>query len=75
MPLLSGGRLVGRVDSAREGQTLVARQISLTGAKHVPTAAKALRKAAEWVGCMYVRAERVLPETLAAPLAAALASA
>jgi uncharacterized protein YcaQ len=75
MPLLSGGRLVGRVDPAREGQTLVARQISLTGATHVPAAAKALREAAEWVGCTYVRAERVLPETLTAPLAAALASA
>ncbi|WP_406279067.1 winged helix DNA-binding domain-containing protein [Streptomyces sp. NBC_00191] len=75
MPLLSGGRLVGRVDPAREGQTLVARQISLADAKHVPAAAKALWEAAEWVGCTDVRAERVLPETLAAPLAAALASA
>ncbi|OIJ91598.1 winged helix-turn-helix domain-containing protein [Streptomyces monashensis] len=74
MPLLSGGRLVGRVDPAREGQTLVARQVSLTGAKHIPAAAKALREAAEWVGCTYVRAERVLPEALAAPFAAALAA-
>ncbi|MGW2126863.1 hypothetical protein ACWCW0_36450, partial [Streptomyces sp. NPDC001758] len=67
--------LVGRVDPAREGQTLVVRQISLADAKHVPAAAKALWEAAEWVGCTDVRAERVLPETLAAPLAAALASA
>ncbi|MFI1470984.1 hypothetical protein [Streptomyces wuyuanensis] len=51
------------------------RQISLADAKHVPAAAKALWEATEWVGCTDVRAERVLPETLAAPLAAALASA
>lgn len=75
MPLLTGGRLVGRVDPAREGQTLVARQISLAGAKHVPAAAKALREAAEWVGCTDVRAERVLPETLTTPLTTALATA
>ncbi|MFF7160860.1 winged helix-turn-helix domain-containing protein [Streptomyces sp. NPDC008086] len=74
MPLLAGGRLVGRVDPAREGRTLVARQISLAGATHVAAAAKALREAAEWVGCTHVRAERVLPEKLAAPLATALAS-
>ncbi|GGC56135.1 YcaQ family DNA glycosylase [Hoyosella rhizosphaerae] len=72
MPLLSRGRLVGRVDPAREGDTLVARQISLTGASHVPAAAKALREAADWVGCSNVRAERVLPEALSGPLAAAL---
>ena len=29
MPLLAGGRLLGRVDPAREGTTLVARQVSL----------------------------------------------
>ena len=29
MPLLAGGRLVGRVDPVRDGQTLVARQLSL----------------------------------------------
>ncbi|WP_331724861.1 winged helix DNA-binding domain-containing protein (plasmid) [Streptomyces sp. NBC_00111] len=74
MPLLAGGRLVGRVDPAREGRTLVARQISLADAKHVPAAAKALREAAEWVGCTHVRAERVSPGELAPPLAAALAA-
>ena len=29
MPVLAGGRLIGRVDPAREGSTLVARQVSL----------------------------------------------
>lgn len=74
MPLLSNGRLVGRVDPAREGKTMVARQISLASIKYVPAAAKALREAAEWVGCTDVRTERVLPDILTAPLAAALAS-
>ncbi|MFC7644910.1 DNA glycosylase AlkZ-like family protein [Streptosporangium lutulentum] len=44
MPVLAGGRLIGRVDPAREGSTLVARQVSLeaasTGARvpsHWPT--------------------------------------
>src|SRR6266446_5868215 len=32
MPLLAGGRLVGRVDPGRNGQTLVARYVSLDGA-------------------------------------------
>lgn len=73
MPLLAGGRLVGRVDPAREGGTLIARQISLAGPKHVEAAADALREAAGWVGCDAIRVERVLPETLAAPLRAAVA--
>src|SRR5215470_4728171 len=51
MPLLAGGRLVGRVDPVRQGQTLVARQLSLTSASAVTAMARALREAAEWVGC------------------------
>ncbi|MGK5638887.1 winged helix-turn-helix domain-containing protein [Streptomyces sp. URMC 126] len=58
MPLLAGGRLVGRVDPAREGRTLVARQVSLAGAGAVAPMARALREAAEWVGCTDVRVER-----------------
>ncbi|BBA97676.1 hypothetical protein RVR_3530 [Actinacidiphila reveromycinica] len=72
MPLLSGGRLIGRVDPAREGRTLVARQVTLDGPKAVQPAADALAEAATWVGCTQVRAERVLPESLRAPLTAAL---
>ncbi|RFU40099.1 winged helix-turn-helix domain-containing protein [Actinomadura logoneensis] len=71
MPLLAGGRLVGRVDPAREGTTLVARQVSLEpgltrsavrlreGAEALRTA---LRNAAEWVGCDAIRVERADPE-------------
>jgi uncharacterized protein YcaQ len=72
MPLLSGGRLIGRVDPAREGNTLVARQVSLAGPKALPAAAQALREAAEWVGCSAVKVEQVSPAPLAGPLTAAV---
>ncbi|WP_206441669.1 winged helix-turn-helix domain-containing protein [Streptomyces boncukensis] len=64
MPLLAGGRLVGRVDPAREGTTLVARQLSVRGRRDVEPMARALREAAEWVGCDAVRVERCEPEEL-----------
>ena len=72
MPLLAGGRLVGRVDPAREGRTLVARQVSLAGAGAVRPMAAALREAAEWVGCDQVRVERLDDPKLAAALIGAL---
>ncbi|WP_328747911.1 winged helix DNA-binding domain-containing protein [Streptomyces sp. NBC_00285] len=59
MPVLAGGRLVGRVDPAREGGTLVARQVSLDGPKAVPAVAQALVEAASWVGSTDIRVERV----------------
>ena len=64
MPLLTGGRLVGRVDPAREGRALVARQVSLDSPKHVESLAQALREAAQWVGCDTVRVERLHDEAL-----------
>ncbi|MFC6597619.1 winged helix-turn-helix domain-containing protein [Kitasatospora paranensis] len=73
MPLLTGGRLVGRVDPAREGRTLVARQISLEGAAYVAPLAAALREAAGWVGCDAVRVERLADERLRPALERALA--
>ncbi|MGH3322569.1 MAG: winged helix-turn-helix domain-containing protein [Streptosporangiaceae bacterium] len=74
MPLLAGGELLGRVDPAREGETLVARQVSLAKGSAVRPMATALREAARWVGCTAVRVERVFPERLSAPLSAAVAS-
>ncbi|ROQ71801.1 hypothetical protein EDD95_7934 [Streptomyces sp. CEV 2-1] len=68
MPLLAGGRLQGRVDPAREGTTLVARQVSLAGPKAVPPMAQALVEAASWVGCTEVRLERVDAPELRGPL-------
>lgn len=73
MPLLAGGRLLGRVDPAREGKTLVARQVSLEGRKAVRPMAEALVEAAEWVGCTDVRLERVDAPDLREPLTAELA--
>jgi len=72
MPLLAGGRLAGRVDPVRQGQTLVARQLSLTSAAATAAMARALREAAEWVGCSAVAVERVDPPHLAERLRSAL---
>ncbi|WP_128428883.1 winged helix-turn-helix domain-containing protein [Streptomyces cyaneus] len=77
MPVLAGGRLVGRVDPAREGRTLVAKQVTLDGPKAVPAVAQALAEAASWVDCTDVRVERVdapdLRELLAKELTRILA--
>ena len=81
MPLLAGGHLIGRVDPAREGRTLIARKASFEPAavstpakaeRAVEHLADALREAAGWVGCDGVRIERLDPPELAAPLRAAL---
>jgi len=72
MPLLAGGRLVGRVDPKREGRTLVAQQVSLEAAAAVEPMAAALWETASWVGCDHVVLGRVTPEPLAAALADAL---
>jgi uncharacterized protein YcaQ len=73
MPVLAGGLLVGRVDPAREGRTLVARQVTLDGPKAVPAVARALVEAAGWVDCTDVRVERVDAPELRGPLTAELA--
>jgi uncharacterized protein len=75
MPVLAGGRLVGRVDPAREGRTLVARQVTVDDAKAVPAVAQALIEAATWVNCTDVRVERVDAPALREPLARELARA
>ncbi|WP_248961759.1 winged helix-turn-helix domain-containing protein [Sphaerisporangium perillae] len=81
MPVLAGGRLIGRVDPAREGSTFVARQVGFEpsagrgGAARagvVEAMSDALWEAAAWVGCDDVRVERVSLPELAAPLEAAL---
>lgn len=73
MPVLAGGRLVGRVDPAREGRALVAKQVTPDGRKAVPQVAQALVEAAGWVGCTDVRVERVDAPDLREPLTAELA--
>jgi uncharacterized protein YcaQ len=73
MPLLSGGKLVGRADPAREGKTLIAHQVTLATAAAVEPMARALLEASAWVGCDAVRVETVEPPRLAAALHGALA--
>jgi uncharacterized protein YcaQ len=73
MPLLAGGRLVGRVDPARDGTTLVARKVSLDRASTAAPMARALLEAASWVGCDDVRIEQLEPAEHASALATALA--
>jgi uncharacterized protein YcaQ len=75
MPVLAGGRLVGRVDPAREGSVLVAKQVTLDGPRAVPAVAQALVEAATWVNCTDVRVERVDAPHLREPLASELAHA
>ncbi|SEM79299.1 winged helix-turn-helix domain-containing protein [Nonomuraea pusilla] len=69
MPVLAGGRLIGRADPAREGGTLVIRRLSLepglSPAKWAGALHDALWSAARWVGCDSVRVEHTTPETLA----------
>ncbi|WP_369389606.1 winged helix-turn-helix domain-containing protein [Streptomyces sp. CG1] len=73
MPVLAGGRLVGRVDPAREGRTLVAKQVTVDDPKAVPAVAQALIEAATWVNCTDVRVERVDTPELREPLTRELA--
>jgi uncharacterized protein len=72
MPLLAGGQILGWVDPAREGKTLVARNLLLEKPAAVAPMARALAEAAQWVGCSNVRIERTSPTAYAQPLATAL---
>ncbi|GII00935.1 winged helix-turn-helix domain-containing protein [Planobispora takensis] len=74
MPVLTGGRLIARVDPAREGSTLIARQIGLEPGidprKAVEPLATALREAATWVGCDTIHIDRADPALREAVLTA-----
>ena len=72
MPLLAKGRLLGRVDPARSGRTLVARKLSLDKASATEPMARALAEAAAWVGCDNVELGQVIPATLEPRLRKAL---
>ncbi len=72
MPLLARGRLVGRVDPARSGRTLVARKLSLDTASAAEAMARALTEAAAWVGCDNVELGQVEPASLEPRLRKAL---
>jgi uncharacterized protein len=72
MPLLTRGRLAGRVDPARSGRTLIARQLSLDTASATEPMARALTEAAAWVGCDNVELGQVEPVRLEPRLRKAL---
>lgn len=63
MPLLTGGRLAGRVDPKRAGRTLVARRVTVESRAVVPVGV-ALVEAARWTGCDSVAVEAVEPPAL-----------
>lgn len=67
MPVLAGGRIVGRVDPGRRGRTLVAKRVTAT-ADAVPAVARALVEAAGWVGCDAVEVVETRPASLRVPL-------
>jgi uncharacterized protein YcaQ len=74
MPVLAGGRLVGRVDPGRVGRTLVAKRVGILTPAAVADVAVALREAASWVGADEVVVETVDPVGLHPALVAALAA-
>jgi uncharacterized protein YcaQ len=73
MPLLAGGRLMGRVDPARSGRTLIARKLTMDKPAAAEPMAQALAEAASWVGCDNVKVQQVEPPHLEPRLQAALA--
>ena len=73
MPLLAGGRLVGRVDPARSGTTLIARKLSMDKPAAAEPMAQALVEAASWVGCDTVKLQQIEPPHLETRLRSALA--
>ncbi|HEX9494300.1 MAG TPA: crosslink repair DNA glycosylase YcaQ family protein [Candidatus Limnocylindria bacterium] len=71
MPVLAGGKIVGRVDPGRTGTTLVAKRVS--GKPGSATRiARALVEAARWVGCDDVQVLEARPASLKTELRAAL---
>ena len=74
MPLLAGGRLVGRVDPARSGGTLIARKVTIDRPAAAEQMARALVEAASWVGCDTVKLVQVEPAGLESRLRTALSA-
>jgi len=72
MPVLAGGKLVGRVDPGRSGTTLLAKRVS-GDASAATQIARALVEAARWVGCDDVKVVEARPAPFKAALRAALA--
>ena len=74
MPLLARGQLIGRVDPARSGTTLIARKVSMDSPAAAEPMARALVEAASWVGCDTVKLAQVAPAGLEPRLRSALSA-
>ena len=61
MPVLAGTTIVGLVDPGRDGEVLVAKQVTLLRDGGSDSVARALVEAASWVGCTEVVVERIGP--------------
>ena len=79
MPVLHGGRLVARVDPKRQGTTLIADRVTLEQDSHgrvpgsrIDGTVRALREAAQWVGCDSIRIGQVTPTDQSSALTSAL---
>jgi uncharacterized protein len=72
MPVLAGGRIVGKVDPARRDGALLAKHVTLDSESVVTSVAKALIAAAGWIGTETVIVEKVDPPGAAAALRSAL---
>ena len=70
MPVLGGSKIVGLVDPGRDGETLVAKQVTLfdVDGPSLACVAQALSEAASWVGCARVALQRVEPQSARTPL-------
>jgi uncharacterized protein YcaQ len=72
MPVLAGGRIVGKVDPARRDGALLARRVTIDSASVISSVAKALVSAARWIGSETVIVEKVDPPSAASALREAL---
>ncbi len=68
MPVLAGTRIVGLVDPGRQGDVLVAKQVTLLRPGAAAQVANALAEAASWVGSTSIVLERVEPASARAEL-------
>jgi uncharacterized protein YcaQ len=75
MPVLGGTKLVGLVDPGSDGDTFVAKQVTVFDAGRVEHVANAILDAASWVGSSTVAVERVEPTVARTELLAMLAAA
>ncbi len=75
MPVLGGDRLVGLVDPARRGNTLVAKHVSLEGRDAAVHVASTLAEAATWVASDNIVVERVTPAERTSELCGLVAAA